>query len=471
MREDFLHYLWKQARFNLGNLTTTTGENISIQDFGQYNTDAGPDFSGGQIILNGLHWAGNIEIHVNASEWYAHEHETDPAYDNVILHVVFEEDRPVFRRNGGRIPCLELKGRIPSGLLSSYWRLMHQKSWIACQSRLHQVEVSVRQQWLEALSRERLRMRSKRFAEKLEAVNGDWEEAFYQSMSRALGSRVNADAMEMLARSIPLRVVQKHKHSLLQLEALFFGQSGLIPEAQDRDEDYLNLLRREYLVLRGKHQLRPIPVTVWRFLRLRPNAFPTIRIAQLAAMLHRTGQLFGKSLAAADSRELMNMFEVSLSNYWRRHFRFGKEVANSNRRLGKATIQGILINTITPALAAYGQHRVDERLEVRALQVLRSLPAEQNKVIRQWQQLGVNPASASDSQALLQLKQGYCEKTRCTSCAIGCVILNRRYNQEDDAPLLSLNEAAQVYALAQPPALLTSPTPQSPPPQVAAKRT
>ncbi|MEM9258371.1 MAG: DUF2851 family protein, partial [Bacteroidota bacterium] len=345
-----------------------------------------------------------------------------------------------------------LKGRIPAGLLSSYWRLMHQKSWIACQPRLHEVELPIRQQWLETLSRERLQARSKQFVEKLEACRGDWEEAFYQSMCRALGSRVNADAMEMLARSIPLRVVQKHKHSLLQLEALFFGQSGLIPAAQDVDDDYIILLRREYEVLRVKHKLQAIPVATWRFLRLRPNAFPTVRIAQLAAMLHRTGQLFGKSLAAADSRELMNMFEVNLSNYWRTHFRFGKEVSSSKRRLGTPAIQSILINTIAPALAAYGWHRADGRFEERALILLRSLPAERNKVMRHWQQLGVNPSCASDSQALLQLKQAYCEKTRCTSCAIGCEILNRRYNQEGNvAPLLSLNEAAQVYALAQPP--------------------
>lgn len=450
MREDFLHYLWQQARFNLRDLTSTTGETIYIQDFGQHNPDAGPDFSSGQIRIDGLHWAGNIEMHVNASEWYVHGHETDPAYDNVILHVVFEEDRPVFRKNGSKIPCLELKGRIPAGLLSSYWRLMHQKSWVACQPRLHQVDITIRQDWLEMLSRERLRIRSQRFTESVESGNGDWEEAFYQSLSRALGSRVNAEAMEMLARSLPLRIVQKHKHSLLQLEALFFGQSGLLPKVTEEEDAYLSLLRREYKVLKVKHQLRPIPSTAWRFLRLRPNAFPTIRIAQLAAMLHRTGQLFGKSLAAADSQELMNMFEVNLSNYWRTHFRFGKAGANSNRRLGKTTIQSILINTIAPALAAYGRHRVDSRFEEKALSVLRSLPSESNKVIRQWQQLGVNPQNASQSQALLQLKKEYCEKTRCISCAIGCQILNRRYNQEGDVPLLSLNEAAQVYTLAQP---------------------
>lgn len=446
MREDFIHFLWRQARFDLRDLKTTTGAPISIQHFGIHNQDAGPDFSGGQIRIDGVQWAGNIEMHVNASEWYEHRHDNDPAYDNVILHVVYEEDRPVYRSNGQRIPCLELHGRIPAGIYQSYWRLQHNEYWIPCQHQIQRIGEPDRKNWLDQVLRERISAKSKRISERFIHNGRDWEETFYQFLARALGGRVNADAMEMLARSLPLRVLLKHKHSLLQLEALFFGQSGLIPEHEKEEHAYVTLLRREYQLLQVKYQLRPVPVTAWRYLRLRPNNFPTIRIAQLATMVFRTGQLFGKSLAAASPKELANMFEVELSNYWRTHYRFGKEGQAGRRKLGTVMVHSILINTVAPALVAYSKHRLDERYEDRALDILRGLPAENNKVIRKWSALGLKPENAADSQALLQLKQNYCEKTRCTDCAIGCKLLATTY-ASDSGPLLSINEQAQVYAV------------------------
>lgn len=446
MREDFIHFLWRQARFDLRNLTTTGGSSLSIQDFGLHNKDAGPDFSGGQLRIDGLQWAGNIEMHVNASDWYKHGHETDLAYDNVILHVVLEEDRPVFRRNGNRIPCLELKGRIPAGLLNSYWRLEHNEAWVPCTNQLQLVDEPTRRNFLELILKERVDVRAKGFMDRLATTNRDWEEAFYQLLARALGGRVNADAMEMLARSIPLRVLLKHKHSLLQLEALLFGQSGLLPDKTEDEEAYITLLRREYALLGVKHSLRPIPTTAWRYLRLRPNNFPTVRIAQLAAMLHRTGQLFGKSLAAANARELVNMFEVKLSNYWRTHYRFGKEVKTSERRLGTSSIHSILINTIAPALIAYGEYRLDDRFYDRAVELLQELPAENNQILRKWTKLGFAARDAAESQALLQLKTQYCEKSRCLDCAIGCALLSQPYGPAE-GPLLTVNEEAQVYQI------------------------
>lgn len=447
MREAFIHFIWRQVRFDLRNLTTTTGETISIQNFGKHNTHAGPDFSGGQVRIAGLQWAGNIEMHTKASDWYAHGHETDPAYDNVVLHVVYEEDRPVYRANGDRIPCLELQGRIAKDIIKTYWRLENNEDWIPCNNLLHQIDEPARREWLGELSQQRLSNRARRFSLRMEKTHRDWEEAFYQSLARALGGRVNADAMDMLARSVPLRVLLKHKHSLLQLEALLFGQSGLVPEPKEGEDAYLTLLRREYQLLRVKHGLRPLPVAAWRYLRLRPNNFPTIRIAQLAAMLHRTGQLFGKALAASDTKELQNMFEVKLSNYWRAHYRFGKEGKTGERRLGVSTIRSILINTIAPALVAYADQRSDDRFKVRALEILQSLPAEDNAVLRKWAKLGYLAENAADSQALIELKTNYCAVARCTDCAIGCQLLSRPYNAEEEGPLLTLNEEARVYTL------------------------
>ncbi|TXF86700.1 DUF2851 family protein [Neolewinella aurantiaca] len=447
MREDFIHFIWRQVRFDLRNLTTTTGESVSIQDFGRHNTNAGPDFSGGQVRIGGFQWAGTIEMHVNSSDWYLHGHETDPAYENVILHVVYEENRPVYRPNGERIPCLELKGRIPKDIINTYWRLQNNENWIPCNNQLHLIEEPARCNWLDELSRQRLNSRARRFSLRMEHTHRDWEEAFYQSLARALGGRVNADAMDMLARSVPLRVLLKHKHSLLQLEALLFGQSGLVPEYAETEDAYVTLLRREYQLLRVKHSLRPLPIAAWRYLRLRPNNFPTVRIAQLASMLHRTGQLFGKALAAADTKELKNMFEVKLSNYWRVHYRFGKEGKAGNRRLGASTIRSILINTIAPSLVAYADQRSDERFRERATEILQSLPAESNSVLRRWSQLGYAARNAADSQALLELKTNFCDAKRCTDCAIGCQLLSRPYNAEEEGPLLTLNEEAQVYSL------------------------
>ena len=447
MREDFIHYVWRQARFDLRDLKTTEGEPLSVQHFGTHNTNAGPDFSSGQVRIAGMQWAGNIEMHVRASDWYDHGHQNDPAYDNVILHVVHEEDRPVYRRNGERIPCLELRGRIPAGLLKRYWRLLHTENWVPCQHSLQAVDHSTRRHWLDQLIMRRLTARASQFTDRMEHNRRDWEEAFYQLLARALGGRVNAEAMDMLARSLPLRTLLKHKHSLLQLEALLFGQSGLLPEQQDGEETYVTLLRREYALLQTKHELRPIPATAWRYLRLRPNNFPTVRIAQFAAMLHRTGQLFGKSLAAADTRELINMFEVSLSNYWREHFRFGKTAKPAARRLGDGTVKSILINTVAPALYAYGRQRGDERYEQRAFDLLRKLPPESNIILRKWSQLGWDAEHAADSQALLELKKNYCTPVRCTDCAIGCHVLSRNYDQGGHEPLLTLNEEAQVYRL------------------------
>ena len=445
MKEDFLHYLWRLARFDLRDLRSTTGEPLTIQQFGTYNTDAGPDFDDARIRIGDLQWAGKVELHVYSSEWYAHRHETDPAYDGVVLHVVLEEDRPVYRRDGSRIPCLELKGRIPGGIRNRYWRLLHNEYWVPCQTQLQHVARPVRNLFLQRVLAERLTRRAEEFTRRLEAGGRDWEDAFYRSLARALGGKVNAGAMEMLAASLPLRVLLKHKHSLLQLEALLFGQSGLLPHEEEGEDPYVRRLRREYSLLRVKHGLRALPAAAWRFLRMRPNNFPTLRIAQLAGLYHRSGQLFGKALAAADEKELQHMFDVRLSGYWRDHYRFGPAGNAHAHRLGEVAIHSILINAVAPAYFTYGKLRADARYHDRALELLESLPPERNAVVDHWRKLDWTARSAAESQALLELKKQYCDPTRCTSCAVGSAILNR--TEGDDAPLLTLQEETRIYHL------------------------
>lgn len=440
MREDFLHYLWRLARFDLRRLTTTEGEPISIQNFGIYNKDAGPDFSAARISISGIEWAGQVEMHLRSSEWYDHRHEEDAAYENVILHVVLEEDRPVYRKNGERIPCLELKGRIPPKLINSYWRLMHNEYWISCQHQLASVSPLVVSNWISRLSVERLERQCQLFKAQLEQCDRDWETVFYRSIARSLGGKVNADAMEVLARSIPLRVLLKHKHSLLQLEALLFGQAGLIPE--DSEDEYPQLLKREYTLLAQKYQLKQLPKAIWRYLRLRPANFPTIRIAQLARLINTSGQLFNKALAAANIQELEQMFAVELSNYWREHYLFDKPVQRSRRKLGRSSIHSILINTVIPLLLLYGQLRGDDKYEEKAMRFLNDLPAEKNVILKNWAKLDQKPQNAADSQSLLELHRYYCSRKRCMDCAIGCAILK---DGKSNSPVLSVNEETLLY--------------------------
>ncbi|MEM7571723.1 MAG: DUF2851 family protein [Bacteroidota bacterium] len=445
MREDFLHYLWRLARFDLRELKTTEGATLSIQNFGQHNQDAGPDFSFAQLRIAGVQWAGNVEIHLKASDWYRHGHQNDPSYNNVVLHVVLEEDRPVMDRLGRRIPCLELKGRIPAGLARSYWRLMHNEYWIPCQTQLGATSALQLRSWLDRLSVERLEKRAAELSQRLARNQRDWENTFYEIIARHLGGRINDEAMDMLARSLPLKIALKHKHSLLQLEALFFGQSGLLPD--ESEEKYVQQLKREYRVLAQKYSLKPIPLTAWRYLRLRPNNFPTVRIAQLATLIYQSGHLFSKCLAARNPQELQQAFKLKVSNYWRNHYRFGRNSRSQDKRLGIDGLRSLIINAVAPVYFLYGQQRQDERYQERALLLLQELPAERNSQILRWKKLGVKAAHAGDSQALLRLKRVYCSQSKCLECAIGCSILNT--GGKTGPPLLSVNEETQLYRLAQ----------------------
>lgn len=454
MREDFLHYVWRLKRFDLTDLHTTESNSIEILDFGEHNHDAGPDFLQARLRLDGTHWAGNVEIHLKSSEWFEHGHQHDPAYDNTILHVVLEEDTPALTSSGRRIPCLELRHRIPPGLVRTYWRLLHNEYWIPCHNQLDQVGEIHRNLWLDRLAAERLESKTHRIRRKLVDNQRDWEATFYQVLCEGFGLRVNGQAAEMLGRALPLRILRKHRNSLLQLEALLFGVAGLLPEPAAENDDYVQQLDREYRLLAAKYQLAALPTHTWKYARLRPASFPTVRLAQLATLLFQTSNLFSKALAAVDVRELEHMFELKLSNYWQTHYRFGKPSKRSEKSLGKDTIHLLVINIIAPFLFLYGQERDDLRYRDRALSLLEQLPAEKNRIIRAWQRHAMPAGNAMQSQALLQLKKYYCDQRRCLECAIGNQILNRPATET--GPFLTANEEAQLYALTR-----IEPTPPS----------
>lgn len=421
MKEDLLHYVWRMQRFNRTSLATTAKQPIEILQPGLHNTHAGPDFLNARIRIGDTLWAGNVEMHLKASDWLLHNHQADDAYKNVILHVVLEEDQPVRRENGEPIPCLEMKKRIPKKLAAHYLRLLHEESWIPCQAQLPQVNNLTRTLWLGRLAAERLEDKARASALELEQNKEDWEETFYQSLARSFGAKVNAEPMFLLARNTPLLLLGKHRNSLFQMEALLFGQSGLLQGPFE--EEYPLSLQREYLFLQKKYKLRPIPAQSWKFLRLRPANFPTIRIAQLATLYHRTSNLFSKALAAQEIREVENLFDVKLSNYWWTHYSFGKESPKKRKTLGRDTIHLIVINTIAPFLFLYGLRKGENRFQEKALELLENLPPEGNTVITRWEGLGLPADSAFHTQALLQLKNEYCAHKRCLECAIGNAIL------------------------------------------------
>ncbi len=433
MKEDFLHFVWRLRRFRQKGLQTTTGDAVEVLVPGQHNHNAGPDFLDARIRIGGTLWAGNVEMHLRSSQWLAHGHETDPNYDNVILHVVLEEDVVICHSDGVRIPCLNLRPYLSPSLAHQYLRLLHSEDWIPCQPQLHRVPDINRQIWLDRLLVERLEHRTQQLAERLKKNQQDWEETFYQRFAWALGLRVNADAFLMLAESLPLKVLLRHRDSLRQLEALLFGQAGLLEE--EFADEYPRLLQQEYLFLRKKFGLEPISANHWKFMRMRPANFPTVRLAQWATLLFRTGQLFGKMLVAQNVREIENALVVELSNYWQTHYRFDKESVKNPKRLGKARIHLLIINIIAPFIFFYGKERGEDQYQERALRLLEEVPTEKNQVLKQWEQIGIKAEQAAQGQALLHLKQQYCDKRRCLECAFGAQLLKRPLRAEEEAEL------------------------------------
>ncbi len=423
MREDFLHYLWRMKRFDLENLRTTQGEKITINQFGSHNHDAGPDFLNARVTIGETLWAGNVEIHINSSDWNVHGHQSDKAYENVILHVVFEEDKPILRPSGERIPCLELRKRIPPNLHKTYLKLLNNEHWIPCQHHFYSVADMTKNLWLDRMLVERLERKTEDISTILKQNKNNWEETFYRSLAKNFGVKVNAFPFEMLAQSLPLLTLAKHKSNHLQIEALLFGQSGLLEE--ELQDAYPNQLKKEYDFLRKKHSLSPIPSQSWRFLRMRPANFPTIRLAQFATLIYQSVHLFSKILEAETVKEIEALFSITLHDYWKTHYVFDKESEARNKTLGRSTIHLFIINTIVPFLFLYGKEKVEESYKDKAFRLLEELKPEKNSIINGWKALGMEPDSAYQSQALLELKNEYCNATRCLQCGIGNKILRQ----------------------------------------------
>lgn len=421
--EDFLHYVWKFRLFDHAGLKTTENETLEVFSAGLPNTDSGPDFQNARIKIGETTWAGNVEVHISSSDWKRHNHTTDNAYNNVVLHVVYRDDAPVIMTDGRRLPTLELQNRIPGELYSRYHQLIYgNQTVIPCEANIGKLDDFTLRTWFTRVLIERLEKKSTAVLERLQLNRGDWEETFYQFLAANFGFKVNALPFELLAKSLPQNILAKHKNNPLQIEALIFGQAGFLNE--DLSDNYPQKLKTEYEFLRKKHQLKPIESHLWKFMRLRPLNFPTIRLAQFAALIINSNHLFSKVLDIREVKGLQYLFtDIKVNPYWDNHYRFDKESKPSAKNLGQASIDILLLNTLAVFLFSYGKHNQLQHFMDRSLKLLESLQAEQNNITADFDDLGVKAVSAFDSQAIIELKNSYCNYKKCLQCGVGNKIL------------------------------------------------
>lgn len=421
--EDFLHYVWKFRLFDRHDLQTTGGETLEISSAGMHNTDSGPDFQNARVKIGDTTWAGNVELHLSSSDWQKHNHSVDNAYDNVILHVVYRDDQPLVLTNGRRIPTLELHNRIPDDLYNRYHKLIFgNQTIIPCEASIGKLDDFTLRTWFTRVLIERLEKKSATIIAALQINRGDWEETFYQFLAANFGFKTNALPFEMLAKSLPQNILAKHKNNPMQIEALIFGQAGFLNE--DFEDPYPNTLKTEYDFLRKKYRLKPIENHLWKFMRLRPQNFPTIRLAQFAALVVNSNHLFSKVLDTREIKGLQALFADNKVNpYWEEHYRFDKPSKPSSKNLGQASVDILLLNTLALFLFSYGKHNSLQHFMDRSLKLLENLPGETNNIIADFDSLGVKANSAFESQALLELKSYYCNYKKCLDCSLGNKIL------------------------------------------------
>jgi len=413
--ERLLQFIWQFQYFNKGELRTTSGEELQIIFPGAYNTNQGPDFTDAKIKIGKTTWVGNIELHLKASDWNKHNHQHDKNYNNVVLHVVWENDFPDYN-----IPMLNLENRIATGLLQRYEELMNAQGFIACEGSITSIKPIILQSWKERLLAERLIRKSAIVEKFLDQNNQHWEETFWWMLARNFGIKINADAFEAMARTIPINILAKHKNQIHQLEAFLLGQANLLNE--NFSEDYPIMLKREYEFYKTKYKLNDQNYSVF-FLRMRPGNFPNIRLAQLAMLVHNSEHLFSKIKETDSLHEVKKWLGVTANDYWHYHYRFDEPSAFKKKNLGASMVDNILINTVCTVLFAYGHFNNEQKFKDKALKWLEEITAESNSITKGFQKLGLENKNAHDSQALIELKNEYCAKKRCLDCAIGNALL------------------------------------------------
>ena len=430
--EQLLHYTWKHKLYPLKELTTSDGQRVEIVDPGLHNRNAGPDFFNAKIRIGSTMWVGNVEIHDKSSDWYQHGHDKDSRYDNVVLHVAAELDTEVMKSNGEYVPQLQLS--VPDDVLTHYDELQKTDEYPPCYKVIPHLSALIIHSWMAALQTERLEQKTEAIRKRAELCNGSWEDAYFVTLARNYGFGINGEVFEQWAYNIPLNAVAHHRDDLFQIEAIFMGQAGLleldsIPEYYQKDalnDGYFAKLRNEYQYLAHKFSMRPIDFKLWRFLRLRPQNFPHIRISQLANLYYQQKAGLSQLIECETLDELKNVLKSQVTPYWETHYTFGSTSPKNEKHLSYGSINLLMINTAIPMLFAYGRHTTKEVLCDKAFDFLEQLKAENNHIIRMWQQVGLPVKTAGDSQALIQLKKEYCDKKECLRCRFGYEYLRRK---------------------------------------------
>lgn len=421
MKEEFLHFVWLYKKFKLTNLYTAKGQPITILNTGQYLQKEGPDFFNAQLLIDNQRWAGNVEIHLKSSDWYVHHHQNDVNYDNVVLHVVWEHDVDVFRNNNDCIPVLELKNYVLPEIVAQYQQLMKPKSWINCEKEITNIDEFSLQHWMERLFIERLQKKSAEIDSLLEETINDWEHVFYAYLAKSFGLNSNGNAFLKMIQAIPMSIIRKERHDLQRLEALFFGTSGLLN--LDYEDVYFKQLKKEWHYLQHKYQLKEATHLTIQFFKHRPDNFPTIRLAQLAQLIHGHENLFQSCLGVNSTKDIYQLFKVQVSPYWLSHYIFDKESPPKRKFITPSFIDLIILNCIIPFRFCYASTNGNEPIE-ELIAFATAISAEKNAIIERFQRLGLNPVDSYHSQALLQLKNEYCNYNRCLNCEIGQKLIN-----------------------------------------------
>ena len=420
MKEDFLHYLWKFKKFDTSNLTTSNGEKLTIENSGSYLQLAGPDFFNSQITIDNQKWAGNVEIHLKSSDWYAHHHERDSNYDSVILHVVWEHDVEIYRQNNTEIPVLILKELVSKETLNNYHSLVSPKSWIYCEKQIEFINSFVMLSWQERLFFERLERKSNPIFDLAESTMQDWDAILFCQLAKNFGLNTNGDSFYNMANSIPFSIIRKEGNDLFNLESLLFGIAGLLEI--NKEDHYYKKLKTNFDYLVHKYQLESNSFTPLQFFKHRPDNFPTIRVSQLANVYYCQQQLFSKIIIADNVVAIYEIFDKSVSEYWETHYQFDKISPKKKKALSKSFIDLLIINTIIPLQFAYAKSQGKEISE-KLISLLNQVQPESNAIIDKFSSFGLKAQNAFETQALLQLKNEYCNKSRCLECTIGMELL------------------------------------------------
>ena len=425
MKEDFPIFLWKYQYFSKNQLNTTHNEAVNIFNPGIQNYDAGPDFRQAKINIDGINWFGHVEVHVKSSHWKLHKHQTDPAYDRVILHVVWEDDMPVYRNDGSLIPTIELKDRVNFDLFKRYKYLTQNLEKIPCNHVIKQIDSLTIHSMLDRTVMRRLERKAD-FVIRLIQKKITWQEATYRLLAQNFGFKTNKDTFLRLSENLPLKLINKHRDDIIQVEALLFGMAGFLQE--DLMDEYFRRLKKEYRFLAHKYHLQDngLNKVEWKFLRMRPGNFPTIRIAQFAQFFHRNKNLFSVFKEVNSCQYLIDHLSISQSEYWQNHYSFGKFSRASIPGLGKESIYNIIINTVVPLKVAYGLVKEDQSQIDLAVQLLEKVPPESNKVTKLWENLDIGIESAFDSQGFMELFNNFCLENKCLNCNIGISIVKTK---------------------------------------------